>query len=193
MTPTDATASEDTSVPRALSVLAPIVLGVHLSEAPCDLIDYAVQVAAMSIPTTLTDRKVLFKGDRKATTVAHHRRLLHGRLQNEGYFMRLCDCRPKGNREEWMNQSQWQLTATVLGDPSLVSGIAADAMVILLRVTSFRLNRRTIQSTRQLALTRYCLVEAFRALDPDLTISSTGQTDWHPTWWPDPVTAGAQL
>jgi hypothetical protein len=189
VTPPDATTSEKSAVPRAQSVVAPIVLGVHLPETPVDLIDYAIQVASMSVPTVPTDRRVLFKGDRKATTVTHQRRLLHGRLQNGGYYMRLCDCRPKANREEWMNQSQWQLTTRVLEDPSLVSEIPADATAITLTVTSFRLYRRTVQSARQLAIARHCLVEAFRALDSDLIISSAGQTDWHPAWWPDPVTA----
>ena len=189
MTSPDATTSEKAAAPRAQSVLAPIVLGVHLPEAPVDSVDYAVQVASMSVPTTLIDRKVVFQGDRKATVVTHQRRLLHGRLQNGGYHLRLCDCRPNANREEWMKLSQWPLTTRVLEDPSLVSGIPADATAITLTVTSFRVDRRTIQSVRQLALARYCLVEAFRALDPDLIISSAGQTDWHPAWWPDPVTA----
>ncbi len=178
-----------TAVRKAKSVLAPITLGVHLPETSVDSIDYAVQIATMSVPKAPTDRKVVFKGDRKATTVTHQRRVLHGRLQNGGYFMRLCDCRPNATREEWMNQSQWQLTIRGLENPSLVPGIPVGKDALMVTVTSFRLCRKTIQSARQLALARYCLVEAFRALDADLTISSAGQTDWDRAWWQDPVAA----
>jgi hypothetical protein len=188
MTSLDTTISETDSVPRAMSVLAPILLGVHLPTTLIDPVDLAIQVATMSVPAVPTDRKVLFKGARKPTTVTHQRRLLQGRLQRGGYYMRLCDCRPNATSHEWMGKSQWQLTAKILDAPSFGAGIPADATAIKIAVTHFRLQRRTIQSARQLALARYCLVEAFKAVDPHLIISSSGQTDWHPSWWREPET-----
>jgi hypothetical protein len=175
------------AVPRAKSLLAPIVFGIHLPELPSDPIEYAIQAATNTVPAVNTDRKVLFKGNRKATTVTHQRRILQGRLQNGGYFMRLCDCRPNAGRDEWLNQSQWQLTARRHEDPGVVSEIPPGATAVTLAVTNFRLSRKAIQSTRQLALARYCFVEALKATDPEITVSSAGQTDWHTSWWTDPI------
>jgi hypothetical protein len=99
---------------------------------------------------------------------------------------------------EWLGNVQWQISVRKLEDLSVLSGAASGASAILLTVTGFRIYRTSrsigrsaaedelliIPSARQLALTRYCLVQAFAAYDPGLLVVSSGQTNWDDGWWP---------
>jgi hypothetical protein len=174
----------DSSGATEESVLAPLILGFHNFDQRVDLLKLAVWIAADSVPAVTIQRKVLFKGNRKPTDVAHTRRILHGQLRNGNFYMRLCDCRPGADRNEWLGQWQWQLTLRAV-KPASVSAASEAEQTLLLSVTHFRLFRGAVQPAQQLALARHLLVSAFQSMDPDLTISG-GQHDWQPSWWPEP-------
>jgi len=180
------------------SLLAPMIFGVNSSAGSMEQLYHVAELVAASIPIGLY--AVNYGGKKQSVRRQVHRRVGRvfrpdGREVDVRYVDEIV-----GSGARQTHALQWQLSLVPGGDAELFPSLASGQTPVVVTVAVFRLFRKrmvmksnggkapkdivVVECGKQLALARFAVCEAFRALDSEVTVSSVGQIAWDKQWWP---------